>query len=778
MKLSQLAPFSLWTVLCLPGLSAPATVTDLPPPSTTTWTCLPPDFTRGPQRDLAIAGKETRLEDWVRPAITLEELSAGLSMFKASDKSQLLVWKNLPCFPTICTEAVPEDWSAYQSLVLQVISAGATGDRLTLGVLADNPATGFQDYFCQDFILDWKGPKTLILPLASFEKIGNPLNWKGIKGLYIFSKAKGDSPDPQSALSLVNIKLVSQVAPAQPETVPKDEIEFRPWLSTVWDAPHALNQTSPEVLTPMAPGTPIAQQYFIRNSRALFGYHPNYNPGYVSTSPDGVPYIRTAERIQWLNSQGLWQEKSLLEPIREFARTKKWPHFSILNKDADPTIRFDRSGTLYLIVQVEAEGRWSEQIPLLLYTNDLNAPWKWLALPGNFADFEKVDAGNQEALEKPPVLTLNSTSLNPYTKYPAPVNPDKLGYTYLVTLEKGKEGTIHFPRPVSIGHGKAESLLTGPTHDGKGNLLVSRKGKIYVCYGTYPAKADPDPKKIWARPKDPVWWESLNIPENHPANKMMIDPVRLNKGEPSPCSDGVPVFVRAFNTASMELSEPVFIGYGGRYLDGHNTPAMTMDSKGILHVIIMGHNDPALYTHTLRPDDITEWTPPTSINIAPDNNYGCRASYPALVCDRNDNLHFMYRSDSVVYNHRLDIISKTAGKDTWNTARSVFVPMTDEYHSWLHALSYDPVRDHLFMTYFEGSPGQETQDIDYFFRFYYPFSGTIPRGVKSNDRIARPYKNPSEGVVLISKDSGKTWTHATTPAFQHTKAPSSKTTRQ
>jgi hypothetical protein len=742
-----------------PVISSP--VIELPPPTTSTWTCVPPDFTRGPKRDLAIAGKESRRVDWVRPAITLETLSAGLSM----SKGDVLVWKNLHRFPTICTEAVPEDWTGFQSIGIEIISEVATGDRLTIGVLADNPATGHQDYFCNDFIMDWKGTKTVMLSLSSFEKIGKPLNWQGIKGLYIFSKAKSNSPDPQTALSLVSIKLHTQSTPQLSVAEAKDEIEYWPWLATVWDAPRALNRLGPEILTPMEPGKPIVQGYFLRNSRALYGYHPKYNPGYVSVDPGGTPYIRTADRIQWLDAKGVWHEKSLLEPIREFARTKKWTHFGILNKDADPTIRFDRSGTLYLIAQVEANGNWSAQIPLLLYTSDLNAPWKWLALPGTFADFEKVDGGNQEAIERPPVLTLYSTSLRHYTQYPAPVNPDKLGDIYLVALEKQEDHTLGFSQPVAIGHGQAESLLTGPTHDGKGNLLISRKGKIIVLYGTYPAKSDPDPKKIWERPRDPAWWASLKIPESHPANSMMLDPVRLTRGEPMPCSGGVPVFARAFDRAAGKFEAPVFIGYGGRHLDGHNTPAMTVDSKGIFHVILMGHNDPALYSHTLKPDDISTWTPPTPINIAPDKNYGCRASYAALTCDRNDNLHFMFRSDSEVYNHRLDIISKDAGKETWNTARSVFVPLTDEYHAWLHSLCYDPVRDHLFLCFFEAWSERETQDIDFFHRFYFPFSGAVPKGSKSKDRLPHAYKPPSEGVVLISADSGKTWTHATTPDF-------------
>ena len=235
---------------------------------------------------------------------------------------------------------------------------------------------------------------------------------------------------------------------------------------------------------------------------------------------------------------------------------------------------------------------------------------------------------------------------------------------------------------------------------------------------------------------------------------MMIDPVRLSRGEPSPWSGGVPIFVRAFDRATGKFEKPVFVGYGGRDRDVHNTPAMTVDSKGILHVILMGHNDPAFYSHTLRPDEISAWTAPTPINVAPDKNYGCRASYLALTCDRHDNLHFMFRSSSDYYNHRLDMITKNAGTETWNSARSVFVPLTDNYHVWAHSLAYDPVRDHLFMCYYEGWGDGGTKDLDSFWRFYFPV------------------RSPSEGVVLISKDSGKTWSHATTPDFlQSSKVP-------
>lgn len=754
---------NLSAITHLNGQSAQATpIAGIPAPNTTNWSCVPPEFSNGPKRDLAIAGKENRRVDWVRPPITLKELTAGLRMVKESPTSEVLVWEKLPCFPTICTEAVPDDWTGYQSIEFKFISGAATGDRLTIGVLADNPQTGYQDFFCKDFTVDWTGRKTLAFPLSSFEKIGNPLNWTGIKGLYLFSRAKGDSPDPATLLCIQGVKLSTEPVQAPPPTAAKEEIEFLPLGSNIWEAPHPLNKKGKEILAPMKPGAPIVAQYFFQNSRALFGYYPHYNPGYVSTDPKGIPFIRTTDRIQWLDDKGLWHEKSLLDPIREFSRTRKWTHFTILAKDADPTIRFDRAGTTYVIVQVEQDGKWSSQIPLLLYTSDLNAPWKWLALPGASADFEKVGGANLEALDKPPILTLRSSQLSPA---PGSINPDKLEYTYLVSLEKKGDGTLTFPPPVSIGHGKAEALLMGPTHDGKANLLISRKGKIYAAYASCPVKSDPDPKKVWERPRDSVWWESLKIPADHPANKMMLDPVRLSKGEASPCSDGVPVFVRAFDTTTRKFGEPVFIGYGGRFRDVHNTPAMTVDSKGIFHVILMGHNDPALYSHTLKPDDITEWTPPTPIDIAPDKKYGCRASYPALTCDRNDNLHFMYRSDSDVYNHRLDIISKNAGSETWNTARSVFVPMTDEYHAWAHSLCYDPVRDHLFLCFLEGWPETQTQDLDLFHRFYFPFSGAIPKGINSTDKLPSPYRRPAEAVVLISKDSGKTWSHATTPDF-------------
>ena len=166
--LAGLVLLNLCAIAPVNGQPAPAApIAEIPPPNTTNWTCVPPDFMRGPKRDLAVAGKESRRMDWVRPPITLNELTAGLRMVKDPAKPDLLLWEKLHCFPTICTEAVPEDWTGYQLIEFKLTSAAATGDRLSIGVLADNPQTGYQDFFCKDFNVDWTGAKTLSASRAS-----------------------------------------------------------------------------------------------------------------------------------------------------------------------------------------------------------------------------------------------------------------------------------------------------------------------------------------------------------------------------------------------------------------------------------------------------------------------------------------------------------------------------------------------------------------------------------------------------------------------------------
>lgn len=79
-------------------------------------------------------------------------------------------------------------------------------------------------------------------------------------------------------------------------------------------------------------------------------------------------------------------------------------------------------------------------------------------------------------------------------------------------------------------------------------------------------------------------------------------------------------------------SEPVRIGVG---VDNHSGPALCSDSEGYLHCVFGPHHGDLQYAVSARPNDSSSWVQQP--------RFGDHATYPSLVCDRDDTLHIAYR---------------------------------------------------------------------------------------------------------------------------------------
>ena len=90
--------------------------------------------------------------------------------------------------------------------------------------------------------------------------------------------------------------------------------------------------------------------------------------------------------------------------------------------------------------------------------------------------------------------------------------------------------------------------------------------------------------------------------------------------------------VATYDHASGTWSAPVKVGDGK---DNHGGPALTCDSKGVLHIVFGPHVGPFQHCRSARPNDATKWVK------LPD--FGDRATYPSVVCDDADTLHIIYR---------------------------------------------------------------------------------------------------------------------------------------
>lgn len=92
------------------------------------------------------------------------------------------------------------------------------------------------------------------------------------------------------------------------------------------------------------------------------------------------------------------------------------------------------------------------------------------------------------------------------------------------------------------------------------------------------------------------------------------------------------VKTRTLDRRSGEWSRTTTVGDAK---DNHGGPALTIDSKGILHIAYGPHHHPMQYRRSRRPNDASEWTA--------EERVGTKATYPTLVCGPDDTLYLTYR---------------------------------------------------------------------------------------------------------------------------------------
>lgn len=164
----------------------------------------------------------------------------------------------------------------------------------------------------------------------------------------------------------------------------------------------------------------------------------------------------------------------------------------------------------------------------------------------------------------------------------------------LIVSEKNPSGKITFLPPVKL----SSSALGSSMHSGIPSTIISRGSKTHV-----------------------VWGEAT-------------DPAASIKDVP-----GVPTYIATYDRKTKTVGKPVFMNFGPPANDGHNTPSITMDSRGFLHVIVGTHGRPFIYLRSLKPNDAySGWT--EAIRTSQDD---LAQTYVGLVCDDQDTLHLVFR---------------------------------------------------------------------------------------------------------------------------------------
>jgi len=92
-------------------------------------------------------------------------------------------------------------------------------------------------------------------------------------------------------------------------------------------------------------------------------------------------------------------------------------------------------------------------------------------------------------------------------------------------------------------------------------------------------------------------------------------------------------YVRTLDHATGAWGEPILVGDGK---DNHAGAAFAVDSEGRFHLVYGPHNGPISHSISAAPNSVEAWAhqPPFG---------GTSATYPSLVCDKQDTLHVCYR---------------------------------------------------------------------------------------------------------------------------------------
>ena len=396
--------------------------------------------------------------------------------------------------------------------------------------------------------------------------------------------------------------------------------------------------------------------------------HENEQFGFLADYPlDNQVYFSPDNQPFIASTNGIWHLNN-----KEWVKVERARH-AVTNdmipiRNAVTKIAFDGDGDVYTV------GR-HDGIPMLLHSSDNGTSYTAWPLPGtgNF-DIETFSGHNHES-GPPPLARYIQTASDPNLIW------RRINDLDLFFPEKALDGSIKIGEPVEVS-----KLCIGlSVHSGIPGTIVSRGDKVHITWGEAT-----DPK---------------------------ID------------APGVPTFVATYDRTAKTLSDASLIGYGPPANDIHNTPCITMDSKGYLHVLIGTHGRAFKYSKSLKPNTgAMGWSETT------DTKAGLRQTYIGMVTDKADVVHTAFRlwlNDRKYYPAgyyaNLAFMSKR-DEMPWTEARPLVVAPFSEYSIFYHRLSIDR-RGRLFLSY------------DYWSTFWY-------------------YRNDHRGSrrsLMMSEDSGESW---------------------
>jgi hypothetical protein len=543
---------------------------------------------------------------------------------------------------------------------------------------------------------------------------------------------------------------------------------------------------------------PIIHQSFFRHESDVYQYRPNFEPNPISFDLSNRPVMLTTDgKLQILNKNSEWLRINLIDQVRESLSSQGivWSGEFVWNHQAQNKVVFDADGHAYALLNCSKPGSLVKDgrdfsSGLLLYSQDGGLHWTAYPLRldephpaaftyGKGARLEFQD-GHNRIQGPPPILIFGKGSylVDPRTNRGRQGNVVDKAHTtaHLLLPEKLENGRLN----VDIRNAVRieQNGLFADLHSGAGNTMLSVGEKIYLVYAAF-------------------------------NNRTAVRNGRRINVEP--CTIGTPNYLVVFNRTTQTLSERRLLGCAGKFDSAvdpapnvHNQPAIKIDSRGFLHVVLGAHHDNFLYLKSVRPHDVTEWNRPEIVGEAkrgPAPNYAklsrnARAgsyTYVGLICDLNDRIHIVARWAGIGYNFRLVHLSRPASSlsnRSWDrysdryaqthypslnsgefrrqdsyVHQTLVVPFTSGYVVYHHKLSIDR-KGNLLLSY----RTMEQQFTGYAARVYCrKFPGACDGsslapdagqdGCDSSNSVCRYHKStrPQSPTLLMSTDGGKNW---------------------
>ncbi len=424
--------------------------------------------------------------------------------------------------------------------------------------------------------------------------------------------------------------------------------------------------------------TPLVHTGLLDHERHTYNYQPGFDPNPISFDRFNRPYtIRSDGRLQKMSSTGRWRTVDIASQVRtslgDMGMTWAVDDPFNFTRQAQNTIVFDNSDNMYMLYdtsrnvfsRVGSTDNFARG--LLLHSRDYGDTWTTHYIPeftnGKGARLEVRDSFNN--MDFPPAIVLfgrnefkiDRTNNQPVRTETAPLTEREIaGYAagtsgYLVVPTKKPDGSLLLGPVIEFTTGGAFNetgrMAKGifiDNHSGAGNSIVSVGNSIHVTFAAF-----------------------NDVPP-------IVNGVT---GIPSPCAAGTPSYVKTFNRVTRTFGENKFLGCGGKFdksrpavPDNHNSPGITVDSRGYLHIVLGAHHDNFQYMKSEQPNNANRWSTPKAFGeikrvrgngspLTPEDS-APSYTYVGLVCDKSDVLHVVARWAGVAYKFQMVHMKKSA----------------------------------------------------------------------------------------------------------------------